>query len=61
MLNETSTLESSTYRMSQPSIEPITLESETSAEELSQEVGQGSRLSYKRQKREPGKRSLIPL
>jgi len=60
MLNETSTLESSTYRMSQPSIEPITLESETSADELSQEVGQGSRLSHKRQKREPGKRSSNP-
>lgn len=60
MLKETSTLEPSIHSTSQLSIEPITLDSETSADELSEEVGQGSRLSYKRLKSEPERRSSDP-
>jgi len=47
MPKETSVLESSTHSMSQSTIEPVALESETSADEL----------SHKRLKREPEKRS----
>ena len=56
---ETSTLESS-HSMSQSTIEPMALETETSADELSQDVGQGSSLSHKRLKREPENRSSNP-
>ena len=57
---ETSTLEPSTHNMSQSTMGPGTPESETSADELSQDVGQGSSLSRKRLKREPEKRSSNP-
>lgn len=60
ILKETFTLESSIHRMSQSSIEPITLKFETLIDELSQEVGQDSRLSHKRQKRELEKRFSNP-
>ncbi len=60
MPKETSTLESSRHSMSQPTTEPVALESETSADELSQDVGQGSRLPHKRLKREPEKHSSNP-
>ncbi len=60
MSKETSTLESSSHSMSQFTIEPNPLESETSADELSQDVGRGSSLSNKRLKREPAKRSSNP-
>ncbi len=57
MPKETSTLESSTHSMSQSTIEPVAPESETSADERSQDVGRGSSLSNKRLKRELEKRS----
>ncbi len=57
---ETSILESSAYSMSQSIIETVVLESETSADELSQDIGQGSSFSHKRLKREPEKRSSNP-
>ncbi len=60
MPSETSTLETSTHSMSQSTIEPVALESETSADELAQDVGQGSSLSLKRLKGEPEKRSSNP-
>ena len=43
--------------MSQFITEPVTLESDTSADELSQDLSQGSSLSYKRLKKELEKRS----
>jgi hypothetical protein len=55
------TLEPSTHSMSRSSIEPDAPESETSADELSQDVGQGSGLSHKRLKREPEKHSSNPV
>jgi len=60
MPRETSTLEPSTQSMSHSTIEPDAVESGTSADELSQDVGQGSSLSRKRLKREPEKRSSNP-
>ena len=54
---QTSNMESSSHSMSQSTVEPVALESETSADELSQDVGRGSSLSNKRLKREPEKRS----
>lgn len=51
MPKETSTLKSSTHRISQSTIEPVTLGSETSADELSLDVGKGSSRSNKRLKR----------
>ena len=60
MPKDTSTLEPSTHSMSQSSIGPNALESETSADELSQDVGRVSSLSNKRLKREPEKRSSNP-
>ena len=57
---ETSTLEPSTQSMSQSTIEPDALESEISADELSQDMGQGSSFSHKRLKREPEKPSSNP-
>jgi len=60
MPRETSTLEPSTHSMSQSTIGLGVLESETSADELSQDVGRGSSLSNKRLKREPEKRSFNP-
>jgi len=60
MHKETSILESSAHSVSQSTIEPVALESETSADELSQDVGQGSSFSHKRLKREPEKRSSNP-
>jgi len=57
MPKELSNLESSTHSMSQSTVERVALESETSADELSQDVGRGSGLSNKRLKREPEKRS----
>jgi len=60
MAKELSNLESSTHSMSQSTVERVTLESETSADELSQDVGRGSGLSNKRLKREPEKRSSNP-
>ena len=60
MPGETSTLEPSTHSISQSTIELDALESETSADELSQDVGQSSSFSYKRLKREPEKRSSNP-
>ena len=50
-------MESSNYSMSQSTVEPVTLESEISADELSQDISRGSSLSNKRLKREPEKRS----
>ncbi len=60
MPKETSILESSARSVSQSTIELDALESETSADELSQDISQGSSLSYKRLKREPEKRSSNP-
>jgi hypothetical protein len=60
MPKETSTLEPSTHSMSQSTTGPDAAESETSADELSQDVGRGSSLSNKRLKREPEKRSPNP-
>ncbi len=60
MPKETSTLEPSTQSTSQSTIEPDTLGSETSADELSQDVDRVSSLSNKRLKREPEKRSSNP-
>lgn len=60
MLRDASTLEHSTQSMSQSTIKLNAPESETSADELSQDVGQGSSLSHKRLKREPEKRSSNP-
>jgi hypothetical protein len=57
---ETSTLEPSTYSISQSTIDADSPESETSADELSQDVGPASSLSRKRLKREPEKRSSNP-
>lgn len=57
---ETSTLESSTHSMSQSTVGPDAVESETSADELSQDVGPSSRFSNKRLKREAEKRSSYP-
>ena len=57
---ETSTLEPSTQSISQSTIGPGALESETSADELSQDVGRGSSLSNKPLKREPERRSSNP-
>jgi hypothetical protein len=57
---ETSTLEPSTYSISQSTIDADSPESETSADELSQDVGPDSSLSRKRLKREPEKRSSNP-
>jgi len=57
---ETSNLESSSHSMSQSTVELIVLESETSADELSQDVSRGCSLSNKRRKREPEKRSSNP-
>ncbi|KAL9123877.1 MAG: hypothetical protein Q9217_006736 [Psora testacea] len=54
---EASTLGSSSHSMSQSTTEPVFLESETSADELSQDVIQGPSLFHKRLKREPEKRS----
>ncbi len=53
---DTSNLELSTYSM-QSTIEPDALESETSADELSQDVDKASSLLYKRLKRVPQKRA----
>lgn len=58
--NETSTLESSAHSVSQSTIEPVALESDTSADELSQHVNQDSSFSNKRFKRESEKRSSNP-
>lgn len=55
--NETPSLEPSTHSVSQATIQPDAPESETSADELSQDVGRCSCLSNKRLKREPEKRS----
>jgi len=60
MPKETSTLESSRHSISQSTTEPVALESETSADELFQDVGQGSSLSHKRLTREPEKHSSNP-
>ena len=60
MPKETSTLEPSAQSISQSTMEPGAPESETSADELSQDVGPGSSLSHKRLKREPKKRSSNP-
>ena len=60
MPKETSTLERSTQSMSQSTVEQNALESETSADELSQDVGRGWSLSNKRLRREPEKRSSNP-
>jgi len=57
---ETSTLEPSTHSMSQSTIGAHAPESETSADELSQDVGRGSSLFNKRLKREPEQRSSNP-
>lgn len=55
MPKEESTLESSSCSMSQSTTEPVVLESEKSADELSQDMGRYSRPSNKRLKREPEK------
>jgi len=60
MPRETSTLEPSLHSMSQSTIEMVALESETSADELSQDVSRGSSLANKRRKREPEKHSSNP-
>ena len=57
---ETSTLEPSTHSISQSTIGPDTVESETSADELSQDFGPSSSFSNKRLIREAGKRSSYP-
>ena len=57
---ETSTLEPSTHSMSQSTVGPDAVESETSADELSQDVGPSSSFSNKRLKREAEKRSSYP-
>ena len=57
---DTSTLEPSTHSMSQSTIGPDIVESETSADELSQDVGPVSSFSNKRLKGEPEKRSSNP-
>lgn len=54
---ETSTLEPSSHSMSQSTMDPDAPESETSVDELSQDVGPGSSHSRKRLKRNPEKRS----
>lgn len=56
----TSTLEPSTHSMSQFITEPVALESETSADDLFQDLSQGSSLSYNRLKKELEKRSYNP-
>ncbi len=60
MPRDASTLEPSTHSMSQSTFEPDAPESETSADELSQDVDQDSSLSRKRLKREPEKHSSNP-
>ena len=55
MARDTSAFEPSTHGMYQSTVEPLTPESETSADELSQDVSQGSSLSHWRLKREPKK------
>lgn len=60
MPKDISNLESSSHSMSRSTIEPDVLESETSADELSQDVSRGSSLSNKRRKRDPEKRSSNP-
>ena len=57
---ETPSLEPSTHSVSQSTIQPDALESETSADELSQDVSRGSSLSNKRRKRGPEKPSSNP-
>jgi hypothetical protein len=57
MSKETFTLEHSTQSMSQFTIEPDALESETSADELSQDMSQDFSFSHNRLKRESEKRS----
>ena len=57
---ETPSLEPSTHSVSQSTTYPDTPDSETSADELSQDVGRGSSLSNKRLKRELEKRSSNP-
>ncbi|KAL8894237.1 MAG: hypothetical protein Q9207_008530 [Kuettlingeria erythrocarpa] len=52
---ETSTSQPSTQSISQSTIEPAALESETSADDLSKDAGPGFNLFHKRLKREPEK------
>ena len=51
MPTEASTLESSSHSMSQSTTEPIVLESETSADELAQDMSEGPSLSQERLRR----------
>ncbi|MCJ1402237.1 hypothetical protein MMC11_005457 [Xylographa trunciseda] len=60
MPKETTILEPPADSMSRSSIGPDAVESETSADELSQDVGRGPSLSNKRLKRESEKRSSNP-
>ncbi len=61
MPRDASTLEAFTHSMSQSSIEPDASESETSADELFQDVSQGSGLFHKRLKKESEKHSFNPV